>query len=211
MKQKLPFEMIVRQHGPTVWRVCRVVLGPGPDAEDAWAETFAAALTAWQGLPDDVNTEAWLVRLAHRKAVDVVRGLRDERSPSRRFLLGPGKTSQRETVGRDRPPTPRTSRSSRSGTRRCGTPSTPCRSANGSRSPTIISAGCRTMRWPDSSVDHPRPCAGPPRTECTICGKDSSIGTITRDGHQTTPRKRPMEARDERHKLVGSRSFPREQ
>lgn len=74
MKQKLPFEMIVRQHGPTVWRVCRVVLGPGPDAEDAWAETFAAALTAWQGLPDDVNTEAWLVRVAHRKAVDVVRG-----------------------------------------------------------------------------------------------------------------------------------------
>ncbi|WP_436588777.1 RNA polymerase sigma factor [Rothia sp. HC945] len=73
MNQKIPFETIVRHHGPTVWRVCRAVLGPGQDAEDAWAETFVAALTVWEGLPPDTNVEAWLVRVARNKAVDVVR------------------------------------------------------------------------------------------------------------------------------------------
>jgi RNA polymerase sigma factor (sigma-70 family) len=49
------------------------VLGP-IDADDAWSETFLAALRAYPELPDDANIEAWLVTIAHRKAVDVVRG-----------------------------------------------------------------------------------------------------------------------------------------
>lgn len=67
-----PFEQVVAQHGPTVLRVCRVLLGPH-DAEDAWSETFLAALRAYPGLPDDANVEAWLVTIAHRKAIDVLR------------------------------------------------------------------------------------------------------------------------------------------
>ena len=55
-----------------VLRVCRAVLG-GADAEDAWSETFLAALKAYPELPDDANVEAWLVTVAHRKAIDVVR------------------------------------------------------------------------------------------------------------------------------------------
>ena len=70
---RAPFESAVQRHGPTVLRVCRAVLGPGADAEDAWSETFLSALRAWPGLPDDTNVEAWLVRVAHRRAVDVVR------------------------------------------------------------------------------------------------------------------------------------------
>lgn len=69
-----PFEPIVREHGPTVLRVCRAVLGVGADAEDAWSETFLAALRAWPDLDDGAHIEAWLVRIAQRKAVDVVRG-----------------------------------------------------------------------------------------------------------------------------------------
>ncbi|HVV17860.1 MAG TPA: sigma-70 family RNA polymerase sigma factor [Pseudonocardiaceae bacterium] len=67
-----PFEEVVAEHGPTVLRVCRAVLGPA-DAEDAWSETFLAALRAYPDLPEDANVEAWLVTIAHRKAIDVTR------------------------------------------------------------------------------------------------------------------------------------------
>jgi DNA-directed RNA polymerase specialized sigma24 family protein len=67
-----PFEEIVAEHGPTVLRVCRAVLGP-VDAEDAWSETFLAALNAYPRLRADSNVEAWLVTIAHRKALDHVR------------------------------------------------------------------------------------------------------------------------------------------
>lgn len=67
-----PFEQIVDEYGPVVLRVCRAVLGP-VDAEDAWSETFLAALKAYPDLPAGANVEAWLVTIAHRKAVDVTR------------------------------------------------------------------------------------------------------------------------------------------
>lgn len=73
MDMKQPFELAVAQHGRTVLRVCRAVLGATADADDAWSETFLAALKAWPELDDDVNVEAWLVRVAHRKAIDVTR------------------------------------------------------------------------------------------------------------------------------------------
>ena len=47
---KPPFEAIVAEHGATVLRVCRAVLGPA-DADDAWSETFLAALKAYPRLP----------------------------------------------------------------------------------------------------------------------------------------------------------------
>ena len=64
-----PFEEVVRIHGPTVWRVCRALLGP-VEADDAWSETFLAALRAYPQLEPDSNVEAWLVTIAHRKAID---------------------------------------------------------------------------------------------------------------------------------------------
>jgi RNA polymerase sigma factor (sigma-70 family) len=73
VSKKPPFETVVTAHGPTVLRVCRAVLGP-VDADDAWSETFLAALRAYPELPEDANVEAWLVTIAHRKAIDVVRG-----------------------------------------------------------------------------------------------------------------------------------------
>ena len=72
MSVKEPFERVVAVHGPTVLRVCRAVVGP-VDADDAWSETFLAALRAYPDLPADANVEAWLVTIAHRKAIDVRR------------------------------------------------------------------------------------------------------------------------------------------
>ena len=60
------------EFGPTVLRVVRAVLGPA-DADDAWSETFLAALRAYPQLPTGANVEAWLVTIAHRKAIDVTR------------------------------------------------------------------------------------------------------------------------------------------
>lgn len=56
-------------HGATVLRVCRAVLGP-VDAEDAWSETFLAALRTYPDLRPGSNVEAWLVTIAKNKAID---------------------------------------------------------------------------------------------------------------------------------------------
>ncbi|MGI8458079.1 MAG: RNA polymerase sigma factor [Propionibacteriaceae bacterium] len=76
-----PFERVVQRHGATVLRVCRAVVGPD-DADDAWSETFLAALRAYPELPVDANLEAWLVTIAHRKGIDVVRARRRRAVPT---------------------------------------------------------------------------------------------------------------------------------
>jgi RNA polymerase sigma factor (sigma-70 family) len=68
-----PFDRVVREHGPVVLRVCRAVLGSAQDADDAWQETFLAALRAYPDLDPGTNLQAWLVTVAHRKAIDVTR------------------------------------------------------------------------------------------------------------------------------------------
>jgi DNA-directed RNA polymerase specialized sigma24 family protein len=85
---KQPFEKVVEGHGATVLRVCRVLLA-GPDADDAWSETFLAALRAYPGLPETANVEAWLVTIAHRKAIDVLRARRRHPVPVGELPEGP--------------------------------------------------------------------------------------------------------------------------
>lgn len=67
-----PFEEIVVEHGPVVLRVCRAMLHP-LDADDAWAETFVAALRAYPDLRPGSNIRGWLVTIAYRKALDQLR------------------------------------------------------------------------------------------------------------------------------------------
>jgi RNA polymerase sigma factor (sigma-70 family) len=67
-----PFEEVVEEHGPVVMRVCRALLGPA-DADDAWSETFIAALRAYPRLRPGSNVRGWLVTIAHRKAIDHLR------------------------------------------------------------------------------------------------------------------------------------------
>lgn len=68
-----PFEQLVTEHGRMVLRVCRLLVGPGADAEDAWSDTFLSALRAYPDLPADANHSAWLATIARRKAIDLLR------------------------------------------------------------------------------------------------------------------------------------------
>jgi RNA polymerase sigma factor (sigma-70 family) len=73
-----PFEEVVEAHGAVVLRVCRALLRPA-DADDAWSETFLAALRAYPDLRPDSDVRAWLVTIAYRKAIDVLR--KQQRAP----------------------------------------------------------------------------------------------------------------------------------
>jgi RNA polymerase sigma factor (sigma-70 family) len=83
--KKQSFETVVADHGPTVLRVCLAVLGPS-EADDAWSETFLSAMKAYPDLPEDANVEAWLVTIAHRKAIDVTRAAAHRAIPVEEFL-----------------------------------------------------------------------------------------------------------------------------
>ena len=76
-----PFEEVVADHGAVVLRVCRALLGP-TDAADAWSETFLSALRAYPHLRPGSNVRAWLVTIAHRKAIDQLRGATRRPRPS---------------------------------------------------------------------------------------------------------------------------------
>jgi RNA polymerase sigma factor (sigma-70 family) len=70
-----PFEAIVAEHGQVVMRVCRALLG-AVEADDAWSETFLAALRAYPELRPGSNVRGWLVTIAHNKAIDHIRARR---------------------------------------------------------------------------------------------------------------------------------------
>jgi DNA-directed RNA polymerase specialized sigma24 family protein len=61
--------------------MCRVIVGVR-DAEDAWSQTFLAAMRAYPDLPDDASAEAWLVSIAHRTATGVLSARRDQPTPT---------------------------------------------------------------------------------------------------------------------------------
>ena len=67
-----PFDRLIDDHGSAVWRVCRALL-PAADADDAWADTFTTAWQAYPSLRDASNLRGWLVTIAHRKSIDVLR------------------------------------------------------------------------------------------------------------------------------------------
>ncbi|HEX5188339.1 MAG TPA: sigma-70 family RNA polymerase sigma factor [Streptosporangiaceae bacterium] len=67
-----PFDHVVTEYGQVVLRVCRALL-PVHDAEDAAADAFLAALEAYPRLRPDSDVKSWLVTIAHRKAVDILR------------------------------------------------------------------------------------------------------------------------------------------
>lgn len=97
---KQPFENVVAQHGATVLRVCRAVLGPN-EADDAWSEAFLAAMKAYPDLPETANVEAWLVTIAHRKAIDVVRAAKRNPLPVDEVPEVPARLGEPETEDAD--------------------------------------------------------------------------------------------------------------
>jgi RNA polymerase sigma factor (sigma-70 family) len=64
-----PFQTLIDEHAAEVMAVLRGAVGR-EGAEDAFQETFLAALRAYPGLRDARNLRGWLVTIAHRKAID---------------------------------------------------------------------------------------------------------------------------------------------
>jgi RNA polymerase sigma factor (sigma-70 family) len=95
-----PFEQVVADYGGVVLRVCGAVLGP-VDAEDAWSETFLSALQAYPHLPPGANVRAWLITIAHRKAIDVTRARSRRPAPVEQVPDSPATWGQPEPADSD--------------------------------------------------------------------------------------------------------------
>jgi RNA polymerase sigma factor (sigma-70 family) len=67
-----PFQALLDAHGHDVHRFLAASLGP-VDADDAYQETWLAALRAYPRLRDPSNLRSWILTVAHRKAIDLHR------------------------------------------------------------------------------------------------------------------------------------------
>jgi RNA polymerase sigma factor (sigma-70 family) len=72
-RQPPPFQRFLDAHRDVVWRFLVSSVGP-VEAEDCFQETFIAALRAYPRLRPDSNLRAWVLTIAHRKALDAHRG-----------------------------------------------------------------------------------------------------------------------------------------
>ncbi|HEX4437879.1 MAG TPA: RNA polymerase sigma factor [Solirubrobacteraceae bacterium] len=68
-----PFQSFLDENREAVWRFLYVSVGPA-EADDCFQETFIAALRAYPKLRSDSNLRAWVLAIAHNKAIDAHRG-----------------------------------------------------------------------------------------------------------------------------------------
>jgi len=67
-----PFQTLLDEHLGDVYRFLLATAGPG-EADDAFQETWIAALRAYPNLRRTDNLRAWLFRIAQNKAIDLHR------------------------------------------------------------------------------------------------------------------------------------------
>jgi RNA polymerase sigma factor (sigma-70 family) len=67
-----PFQRFLDTHRDAVWRYLVRMVG-AVDADDCFQETFIAALRAYPRVRPDSNLRAWVLTIAHRKALDAHR------------------------------------------------------------------------------------------------------------------------------------------
>jgi RNA polymerase sigma factor (sigma-70 family) len=75
-----PFQRFLDAHREAVWRFLVASVGAG-EAEDCFQETFIAALRAYPRLRAGSNLRAWVLTIAHRKALDAHRARGRRASP----------------------------------------------------------------------------------------------------------------------------------
>jgi RNA polymerase sigma factor (sigma-70 family) len=68
-----PFQRFLDDNHDEVWRFLVASVGRA-DADDCFQEAFLSALRAYPRLRPDSNLRAWVLTIAHRKAMDVHRG-----------------------------------------------------------------------------------------------------------------------------------------
>ena len=93
-----PFQTLLDEHADDVWRSLRAMVG-AQAAEDCFQETFLAALRAYPRLRADSSPRAWLLTIAHNKAIDHLR--------RGRRAVTVGRASMRPTSAARRRPTAR--------------------------------------------------------------------------------------------------------
>jgi RNA polymerase sigma factor (sigma-70 family) len=67
-----PFQVLLDEHRVDVYRFCVATAGRS-EADDCFQETWIAALRAYPKLRRADNLRAWLLRIAHNKAMDLHR------------------------------------------------------------------------------------------------------------------------------------------
>ena len=89
-----PFQRFLDEQRDAVWRF--LVAAVGRDAaDDCFQETFLAALRAYPKLRDASNLRAWVLTIAHRKAIDHHRARRRGAGPGRRRARAARRTHER--------------------------------------------------------------------------------------------------------------------
>lgn len=68
-----PFQSFLDENREVVWRFLIASVG-SVEADDCFQETFIAALRAYPRLRTDSNLRAWVLTIAHNKAIDAHRG-----------------------------------------------------------------------------------------------------------------------------------------
>ena len=65
----IPFQRFLDEQRDAVWRFAVASVGR-QDADDVFQETFLSAMRAYPRLRADSNLRAWVLTIAHRKALD---------------------------------------------------------------------------------------------------------------------------------------------
>jgi RNA polymerase sigma factor (sigma-70 family) len=76
-----PFQAVLDEHGPDVYRYLVAAVGP-VEADDCFQEACVSALRAYPDLRHGDHLRAWLFRIAERKVVDMHRGRARRALPS---------------------------------------------------------------------------------------------------------------------------------
>lgn len=69
----MPFQRFFSEHRAVVWRYLVATVGPS-DADDVFQEAFLAALRGYDGRRSQSSGRAWIMSIAHHKAMDHHRG-----------------------------------------------------------------------------------------------------------------------------------------
>ena len=96
-----PFQRFLDAQRDVVLRFLVASLGRH-DAEDAFQETFISALRAYERLRPDSNLRAWVLTIAHRKALDVHRARKRRPLPVAEVPTSPSRPARRPAGQRRR-------------------------------------------------------------------------------------------------------------
>ena len=70
---EVAFELLVRRHAETVWRLARSFLSDDFTAEEAVQDTFLKAYRGLRSFRGDASVKTWLLAICHRTCIDRLR------------------------------------------------------------------------------------------------------------------------------------------